>query len=84
LREKTVYDDVNKIYQFPTELDMNDDKIAENDKILEKIEIKEKNQDEDYIKIKNSKIEQIDDLLFNENLNENEHELQKGILQRLR
>lgn len=63
---------------------MNDDKIAENDKILEKIEIKEKNQDEDYIKIKNSKIEQIDDLLFNENLNENEHELQKGILQRLR
>lgn len=36
------------------------------------------------MKIKNTKIEQIDDLLFNENLNDNENELQKGILQRLR
>jgi len=52
--------------------------------LLEKIEIKEKNPDLEYEHVKATKIEQIDDLLFNENLNENEDELQKGVLQRLR
>jgi len=52
--------------------------------LLEQIEIKEKNPDLEYINVKATKIEQIDDLLFNENLNEDEDELQKGVLQRLR
>lgn len=63
---------------------MDDNKIAEIDKNLESIQIKEINADQEYIDLKKENIQNIDESIFAEKIHDNENILQFGVLQRLR